>query len=249
MRSFVAALQFLTVFPGVGRVSCTESTIGRSSVWFPAVGLLIGACAVASDAVALHFFGKTVADVWAIVFLCAASGGLHADGLADTGDGFFSSRGKERILEIMRDSRIGTMGALFLLAVFSMKFAAFSSLPEFLRPQTLLLMPLAGRCAMLFQLSVLNYARADGGLCSAFVRYAPPALPWVATLWLASFGWVSLSWLGLQIAATTVLATAIFSIWCIKKIGGFTGDTLGACCEGAEVIPALTALAWCKTMV
>lgn len=244
IRPFVAALQFLTICPWVGSIPCEERQIGRSSVWFPAVGVLIGLCAAGVDFVVLSAFGKTVADVFAILFLVFASGGLHADGLADMGDGFFSARSKERILEIMRDSRIGTMGALFLGAVFSMKWAAFGSLPAELRWETLVMMPLAGRCAMLFHLSFLDYARKDSGLCTVFVRERTAVLPWLAAIWLGGFGWFALGWMGVGSLVATAGAAALVSVWCAKKIGGFTGDTLGACSEGAEVLPPLVVLAW-----
>ena len=170
MKPFIAALQFLTVCPLVSRVPCTERDIGRSTAWFPLVGLLIGAAVVALDRASLAFFPVPLASVIDVIALIAASGGLHADGLADAADGFLSSRPRERMLEIMRDSHTGAMGVIALISVFSLKVAALSAVPVALRPGVLLLMPFAGRCSMAVQLGMLNYART-GGLCSVFVQY------------------------------------------------------------------------------
>ena len=244
MKPLLAALQFLTVCPFVCRVSCDERQIGRSVTWFPLIGLMAGAAVAWLDNGALHLLGPLTASVLAVIALLAVSGGLHADGLADTGDGFLSARPKERILEIMRDSRIGAMGVLAIVSVFALKCAALTSLPVGNRWSTLLLMGLAGRCSMVLQLSLLPYARQDGGLCSVFVRYRRRLDPWLAGIILAVGGWAISGGEGLCAVGGSVLALLVFTAWCRNKIGGFTGDTLGAGCEIIELVPALVGAAW-----
>ncbi len=239
MKSLVAAFQFLSICPLVCRIPCNERQIGRSVVWFPLLGLLAGGVAAGVGWAAAHWFTPLVASVMSVLVLMAVSGGLHADGLADTADGFLSSRPRERVLEIMRDSRIGAMGVLALLGVFSLKCAALVSVPTAYHWEILLLMGLAGRCSMVLQLSWLPYARKDGGLCSVFVRYRSLLDPWLAVLVLGLGGWGIAGKEGLFMMAGSVVAILIFSAWCRRKIGGFTGDTLGAGCEIVELIPAL----------
>jgi adenosylcobinamide-GDP ribazoletransferase len=243
MKPFVAALQFLTICPVFSRVACDERDIGRSTPWFPIVGLLIGAAAALLDRAALTFFPLPLASVVDVIALMAASGCLHADGLADTADGFLSSRPRERILEIMRDSHTGAMGVVALISVFSLKVAALSAVPIAFRPSVLLMMPFAGRSSMVVQLGMLDYART-GGLCSVFVQYLRRSdVIWTLGI-LAAVGWMVGGSFGLCAVGASGGGIVIFSLWCRKKIGGFTGDTLGAGCELVEVIPALLAVAW-----
>ena len=243
MKSLIAAFQFLTICPFVSRVSCDEGDIGRSTPWFPLVGLVIGAVVAVLDFCLRSIFPQSVVSVIDVIALLAASGGLHADGLADTADGFLSSRPRERILEIMRDSRIGAMGVVALVCVFALKVAALAAVPAWMRASTLILMPLVGRGTMLVQLEMNNYARS-GGLCSLFVQYQrrSDASLSIAVLVVAA-GLIG-GLFGLCSVVASAGGIALFAQWCRNKIGGFTGDTLGAGCELAEVIPALLAVAW-----
>ncbi|MEI7958104.1 MAG: adenosylcobinamide-GDP ribazoletransferase [Verrucomicrobiota bacterium] len=243
MKRLIAALQFLTVCPFVSRVACDERDIGRSTPWFPLVGLLIGAVVMLLDRGISALLPPLLSSVIAVVALIAASGGLHADGLADTADGFLSSRPRERMLEIMRDSHTGAMGVLGIVCVFSLKVAALASVPSSLRWPALLLMPFAGRCSMVIQMALLPYARS-GGLCSVFVKDARRSDVILTLLILGVVSWLVGGLFGLCAVGVSVVAVAIFSLWCRSKIGGFTGDTLGAGCEWVELIPALVAAAW-----
>ncbi|MEI8235154.1 MAG: adenosylcobinamide-GDP ribazoletransferase [Verrucomicrobiota bacterium] len=243
MKSLIAALQFLTVCPCVARVTCSERDIGRSTPWFPLVGLLIGAAVAFLDRGLSALFPPLLSSAISVVALVAASGGLHTDGLADTADGFLSSRPRERMLEIMRDSRIGAMGVLGIVCVLALKSAALYSVPGPVRWLVLLLMPLAGRCSMVVQLSLLPYARS-GGLCSVFVQNQRRADVVLTLGVFASAAWLIGGVFGLCAVGASVAGVGIFSVWCRSKIGGFTGDTLGAGCELVELIPALAAAAW-----
>ena len=243
MKRLIAALQFLTVCPFASRVACDERDIGRSTPWFPLVGLLIGAAVARLDRGLGALFPPLLSSAIAVVALLAASGCLHADGLADTADGFLSARPRERVLEIMRDSRTGAMGVLGIVCIFSLKAAALAAVPSPLRWQALLLMPFAGRCSMVFQMTLLPYARS-GGLCSLFVQNARRYDAVLALGVLAAVGWLVGGLFGICAAGVSLAAIAIFSLWCRSRIGGFTGDTLGAGCEWVELMPALVAAAW-----
>ena len=244
MKRLIAALQFLTVCPFVSRVACDERDIGRSTPWFPLVGLLIGAAVALLDRGLSAWFPSSLESVISVIALIAASGGLHTDGLADTADGFLSSRPRERMLEIMRDSRTGAMGVVAIVCVFALKVAALSAVTGSQRFGTLLLMPFAGRCSMLIQLGMLDYARSGGGLCSLFVQNLRRSDVILAVGLLAAVGWLVGDTFGLCAMGLSVAVVAVFALWSRSKIGGFTGDTLGTGCELAELIPALVAVAW-----
>ncbi len=108
------------------------------------------------------YFPPTVAAVGIVVFMTLISKGFHLDGLADTADGFISSRPRERILEIMRDSHIGTMGVLAIVAVMGPKFSALVSVPDEAIPYAAGFAALSGRCAIVLYINISKYARESG---------------------------------------------------------------------------------------
>lgn len=228
MKSFFAALSFLTRLP-VPHCWCGgERELGRSLAFFPIVGLLIGAFVAALGELLGLVFPPLVASAILVIALLAVSGGLHLDGLADTADAFFSSRSRERMLEIMRDSRSGPMGVMAVVCVLLIKFSALASAPAAQRWAVLLLMPLAGRAALVVSLQLLPYARAQGGLASIFHAQRSRGLAaWAVTL-LAGAGWCALGRAGLVAACATVVVIFLFAACTRRKIGGLTGDTLGA---------------------
>jgi len=243
MKSLIAALQFLTICPFVSNIQCSGRQIGRSTPYFPLVGIIIGGAAALLDHAAIHFFPPLLASAITVIAMIAASGALHMDGLGDTADGFLSSRPRERILEIMKDSHAGAMAVITIGCVIVLKIAALASIPVGFRLPVVFLMPLAGRCALVFHLAVLDYARA-GGLATLFVENRRKRDPMVALIILAAAGWFCSGQLGMLIAGLVIVVTLVFSYWCKAKIGGFTGDTLGASCEIIELIPALIAAAY-----
>ncbi|MFH0938110.1 MAG: adenosylcobinamide-GDP ribazoletransferase [Planctomycetota bacterium] len=244
MKSLLAALRFLTIIPFPALIRTEERDLTRSVWFFPIVGLLIGAIVGALDYGLLHLFPSLVAGVLIVVALLIISGGLHLDGLADTADGFFSSRPRERILEIMKDSRSGPMAVAAVVCVLSLKIAALASIIHEQRWAIILLMALAGRCALVIHLALLPYAKAEGGLGMVFKQSSS----WQQALWalavLGVTGWLTCAWAGLIASGSVTLVTLLFSAWCYRKIGGLTGDTLGAVCELTEIVPALVMTAW-----
>ncbi len=239
MRGFLAALRFLTLFPGGGRIAPED--LERAPAWFPGIGLLLGAAAAAADALGaaagLPGFLRALA---AVALLAAASGGLHLDGLADTADGFCGVRDRRQVLAVMQDSRIGTMGVLALFFVLAFKVASLQAMEPTLRWRALLFAPLAGRCLMVLTLHRLPYAREEGGMATVFHgRPQRQAAAVAATLFalssLALFGPGS----GMFLVALPAGGAWLLSRWSRRRIGGATGDTLGATSEVAETLALL----------
>lgn len=241
IRSFLAALQFLSILPIRTQFETVE--IGRSTPFFPIVGLLIGGTVAVLDHFLFNaYFPPAVSSVLSVAALAAVSGGLHLDGLADTADGFLSSRPKERILEIMRDSRIGTMGAIALIAILGLKVAALASALDPLRWRALVLAPLAGRCMLVVAMSRAPYARPGGGLAGVFLENRKVWHVLCALIILTGTAYALTNWRGLLIAAGCVVVATTFSAYSRRKIGGITGDTLGAVCEIVETFVLVAAL-------
>jgi adenosylcobinamide-GDP ribazoletransferase len=128
MKYFWTALAFLTIFPTPKKYSAGIENLGESAIWFPVVGLLIGgltALAFSGFQLFLPTFLGSALTVWVWIVL---TGGLHLDGLADCCDGMLNASSAERRLEIMKDPRIGTFGAIGLVFVILLKVAAVDAL-------------------------------------------------------------------------------------------------------------------------
>lgn len=237
---FAAAIRFLTILPLPGSLGTTEEELKGATVFFPLVGLLLGCIALPVIRAFHLLLPSQVTAVLATLVLLAFSGGLHLDGLADTADGFFSSRPRERILEIMRDSATGVMGVIAVVLLLLLKVSCLASLVDTTDLSAVVfLMPLGGRTAILLMMGFLPYARSQGGLATVFYsrRSRVAALCSLlffslVTIFIAGIG-------GLAAVLAVVLLVAMFGWFCQRKIGGATGDTLGAACELAEAVVAL----------
>lgn len=244
--AFLSALAFLTPVRVPERWCGGQRGLRGAPAFFPVVGAVIGGVAAAITFGLDQVLPALAASVVVVLVLVAASRGLHIDGLADTADGLFSARPRDRVLEIMRDSHIGTMGVVAVAGVLLLKVALLSSVEGSLRWQMVLLAPIAGRCALLLVMSVFPYARPEGGLATVFVsgrRRAVLLAAWaVAALFVA--GWLCASKRGL-VAAGAALAAALLLGWYVyRRVGGYTGDTLGASSEVVEIVPFLVAVIW-----
>ena len=244
MRGLAAALRFLTVLPLPGRLGASGEELAGSVPWFPVVGVFIGLGAAGVAWLAFRFAPPAVAAVLVVIALAAVSKGLHLDGLADAADGLLSSRTRERMLEIMKDSRIGVMGVLALLAVLGLKVTALASLEPGQAWAAALLMPVAGRCAMTMLMGVLPYARPEGGLGALFALGKNPAPAIWALLVMMGVGLAVGHGMGLVAMGMAAGVAAVFG-WQVRRVlGGMTGDTLGAVCEIAEMVPVVAMAMW-----
>jgi adenosylcobinamide-GDP ribazoletransferase len=187
------------------------------------------------------------ASVFVVLVLVAASAGLHMDGLADTADGLLSSRPRARVLEIMRDSHIGAMGVIAVVGVLLLKVTLLSSIVDgSSRWRMVLLAPVAGRCALLLVMSVFPYARQEGGLATVFQpghRRAVLLAVWSVVVLFVT-GWLCASYRGLAIAGASLAGALLLGWYVRRRIGGYTGDTLGATSELVEILPFLVAAIW-----
>lgn len=237
-RSFVIAWQFLTAIP-VAR-SCDDpkpEELAASMGWYPAIGALLGLVLVAADFLFDWIVTGPVTDGLLLVLLVVVTRGLHQDGLADTLDGMAGGRTQAARLAIMRDGRIGAIGATGLVLVLGLKYVALTEIPDEGRMAILFCLPAVGRWAMVVSAISAPYARAEGGLAQPFVAHLSSRhLFWATALLGLILGWsvgpfgavVCLALTGLAVSALTLLARRLF--------GGVTGDTLGAVNEVAEVL-------------
>jgi adenosylcobinamide-GDP ribazoletransferase len=234
VNGFWLALGFLTTLPA-RPVPYVPGGLGRAAAWFPVIGLLIGVLLLLVQAAAARLFGPPVAAVLVVVAWAALTGGLHLDGLADCCDGLLVSAPRERRLEIMRDPRVGSFAVTGLVLALLLKAAAVFSLgTDFAAASGLVLAPVWARWWILFA-ARRRAARAEG-LGSSFAAALAPRLMAVALLLplvllgiVAWFDWRSLVGVALSgLACLGVLQLAQ------ARIGGITGDVLGAVVELTE---------------
>ena len=228
----LAALQFLTILP-VKR-NFTSEQIGRSTVWFPVVGFVIGAILFGLHYILELILPIALVNALLIAVLVILSGGLHLDGLSDTIDGLAGHRTPERRLEIMRDSHIGAIGAVGLFLFLIIEYVCLNSIPEKYLPFTLLLAPAVSRWAMVYAIFVFPYARPEG-LGKAFKQAVGRSEFLIASFLTMLLAVILFPTAGPVIAAGTWIIISLSAFYIKRQIGGLTGDTYGAINEIALI--------------
>jgi adenosylcobinamide-GDP ribazoletransferase len=221
----VGAATLLTRLP-VGGLTRTHPP-AASCVWaYPVVGALVGGIGALALAIGMRLgLSQPIAAVWALAATVLATGGLHEDGLADTADGFGGGRTVDRKLAIMRDSRIGSYGALALGFSLTLRLAALalSAHPAL----AMILAGLLGRGAMLLPLLLLRPARADG-LAASLATPGRTAI--IAGLLIAA----AASWFAPAAGLAALLSGLALTALARRQIGGYSGDVFGATEQLAE---------------
>ena len=237
LKPLICAWQFLTAVPVSREVHdpAPEELAGSMS-WYPFVGILLGGLLAVTDVLLGRWLPREVVAALLILLLVAMTRGLHQDGLADTLDGLAGGRMPADRLTIMRDPRIGAIGATGLFLSLILRYSALVSLPEAFRFAVLLCMPAIGRWGMVVGAYGASYARAEGGLAAPFLAHLSAkhilgATVVILCLMVWSFGVVP--------AMTALLIGGLLSrlatIFYCHLFGGVTGDTLGATNELTEV--------------
>lgn len=228
MNSLIHALTFLTVLP-MPQVAWRDGDLGRAAAWFPTVGLLLGAILCGAWWLLGQLFSPLITAVLLVTLWAALTGGLHLDGLADCGDGLLVAATAERRLDIMRDSRLGTFGAVSLILFLALKIAAVGELRS---PLALLLAPTVGR--LLILPTAQRPPARSGGLGAGFAAAVPRGSAMAGSIFVLLLA-LLIGWRGLAGIAAALLAAV--GLWRLAqaRIGGVTGDVMGAVIELAEL--------------
>jgi adenosylcobinamide-GDP ribazoletransferase len=233
LRPLAVALGFLTRVPvPVGAVAPRD--LGRAVTWFPAVGAALGAALVAAHHAVAGRLAPGLAALALVALHAALTGGLHLDGVADVFDALGGGRGRrDRMLAILRDSRIGAHGAVALVLLLAAKSLAVAELVAHRATWALYACPAAARWAVVPLVIAFPYARPDG-LGKPFHGHAGPRQLAGATLITA----LAIGWLGARILAPMLgaaMAALAIALWLHHRLGGLTGDVYGAAIEAAEL--------------
>ena len=240
IRAFALALQLLTRLPVPSSSSPPRpEELGLSVLFFPVVGLLIGVL-LAGLHTALWLIDPGVLAALVLATWVLLTGGLHLDGLADTADAWIGGQGdRDRTLAIMKDSRSGPIAIVAIVLVLLAKFAALQALLAGDARVILLLAPVLGRAVILLLLITTPYVRPDG-LGAPYAHYLPRWSCGLLVILIATVTVAFLEWQGGALLAALGVGFIGWRHGLMARLGGLTGDTLGAACELAETVVLLT---------
>jgi adenosylcobinamide-GDP ribazoletransferase len=242
VRNFLRALSFLTILP-VGQATLSDGReLARSMVFFPLVGLVIGLLLALGYYLFSLLFPKSLV-LWLIIGLLALlTRGLHLDGFADTLDGLASGGTKEKILEVMKDSRIGTFGVIGLILLMGAKYLALNQILNSSIYNSLILMTVLGRNSMVLVCYGSAYVRPEGGLAKSFVENLRLHELIISLASAFAIAFILQGMKGIIVFLGVCFFDLGYRLFFIRKLGGVTGDILGAANELSELFCVLLLL-------
>ncbi|WP_223264588.1 adenosylcobinamide-GDP ribazoletransferase [Sulfuriferula plumbiphila] len=248
LRLFFIALQFFTRLPVPRWVGFEPDWLRHAARYFPAVGMVVGTVTAGVYVLSIRIWPQPVAVLLSTIAGIYLTGAFHEDGFADTCDGLGGGNTPQRVLEIMKDSRMGAYGAIGIGLMLALKFVVLSSLPIYAAAMALLAAHPLSRLASTALIWRLSYAKADGKakplaqpmstleFCIATVT---ASLPVVAICVADRLSWQAIVTGSIAMVVATLWLAGIF----LRRIGGYTGDCLGALQQVAEVVFYLGLLA------
>ena len=248
LRLFFTALQFFTRLPIPRWVGFDPAWLNQASRYFPLVGMVVALITVAAYALAAWLLPAPVAAIISTAVGIYATGAFHEDGFADMCDGFGGGMTPERVLEIMKDSRIRAYGGIGTICMLGLKLTTLAMLPPPAAIGALLVAHPLSRLMATSLIWRLDYARAEGKAKPLAQKMSSAEFLIAAvTAILPALAVIALRWLPLAALLAGVLAAGIASLWLarkfVRRIGGYTGDCLGAVQQVSEVMFYLCALA------
>jgi len=233
---FITALQFLTTITISKSYKTNEQTYGECTMFYPIVGILLGLILIGLNIILSMFLHREIVDIFLLLSLTILTGGLHLDGLCDLVDAYKGGTNKETIITIMKDTHVGAMGVVGVIFLILIKYAALTNIPLDLKNTYLVIAPTIGRWSILQMVFTSRYARTTNGLGSPLIKYTTTKglILGLTTTLLPTI-------LLLEIKGIIIwIISVIFTLWFTKhneeKIGGVTGDIMGATCELNETL-------------
>jgi adenosylcobinamide-GDP ribazoletransferase len=239
MNNFITALQFFTRIRLCRQDKWADDAFSLSVTWFAPAGAVIGAFLAALSTL----FAPFDSLLRAALLLAAETfitGGILSDGLLDTADGVFSGRGRGRMLEIMKDSRVGASGVIAFGTLAFLKVAAYNALASDFLPFAAFAMPIVTRLAIAFAITHFKYARPEG-IGKLFSQHAKKSYAYKAGAFAALLLWPAFSWPLAGAAALCIFYSLLAAHWLSNTLGGLTGDTYGFVAETGGVVFLLSA--------
>lgn len=226
----LSAISFLTIIP-----IKKKEVLSVTLFWFPLVGLFLGGCLVLINFIFGKLFIREISIALLVIFYTVITGAIHLDGLADTIDGIFSGVSeKAKILEIMDDSRIGTQGVIAIIFLLLLKFLLLLNIPKNMLNQVLVFTPVIGRWFMVISLYISKPAKING-LGKLFIERVNFKNVLSTTIFSISLFLILFKLKFVFALFVIALLSFTFLKYISHRIGGMTGDTIGAVNELSEV--------------
>ena len=238
IATFLLAVQFLTRLPVRSTGIYSETRMAASVRYYPLVGLLVGSVCAAFYAASLLILPSNTSVLLAIAVGLFFTGAFHEDGLADTFDGIGGGLTREKSLQIMKDSRLGTYGTLALVVMLALKAGSLMGLSQ----EFVIAAFVAGhglsRLSSVFVIATSSYVRdhgtgkpVAGGLSAVSLAFVLVTGAVIAIVWCVFFPPLSLVFAVFGVVVGHILMRLFFE----RKLGGYTGDTLGAVQQASEL--------------
>jgi len=251
LRDLSLAIRFLTIFPiasfplsnnsNQDEEEGLEENFANSMAFFPLVGMLIGVSLVVLRRIFYYLpVSPLIGDTLILIVWIWLSGGLHLDGFADSVDGFSGGHNKEEILKIMKDSATGAKGVVALVSLLLLKFVLLVEMPLFLKDAVLFFTPTVGRWSMVIAAFLGKPARLKNSMGKLFMDYVGWREVIFASLTMAVIGILLFKLYFLPLVIIGIGIVLLILKYCQKRIGGISGDILGAINEIVEVFILLT---------
>lgn len=243
MNNFTLMIQFFTRLPISINLTCETTNFRGGTIFLPLVGLIIGLFQWGVYFLLIDLFPSNITAIFVLLSGVLITGGFHLDGLGDTCDGFFAFKGKERIIEIMKDSRIGTYACIAIIIDLLLRFTAFSNLIDGSYDFGIITAPVMAKTLFVFMIYIGKQAKSKG-TGNLFIGNVGK-IELITAIALGSI--INIAILGalktLMITLICVSFTYLFNRFCEGKIGGLTGDILGANNEIIEMLTLILVIA------
>ena len=235
IRLLLTAMQYFTRIRVPAWVGHAPERLTGAVRYFPAIGLIVGASGAAVMWLAALVLPAPLPAMLSTAVTLLMTGAIHEDGLADTADGLGGGATRERALEIMKDPRVGVFGAIALMLMLLLKIATLTLMPLWTAMAALVAAHAFSRfCAVLVIFASRYVGSADRSRAAPVVEQVKIGDVIVAAL----FGLPALALCGPRVIVAILVAlmsVALLTRWCVRRIGGYTGDTLGATQQLAEI--------------
>jgi len=244
MNGLITAIRTLTAIPCPGK---DADDMSKSLPWFPIIGLIIGIALYILAIIIQKITDQNNPEITAIIIILASAlltRGMHLDGLADFADGFWGSMNREKVLEIMKDSCIGTYGTIALITITTTKWICITNLLQNHAGIWIIAATVISRTIQVNLASLYPYARQTDGTGAPFIKNAGAKNARLATI-LAAIMLITLLpgfWTPITALALGWIISILLGAWSRRRIGGITGDIIGASSELTETAILLLAI-------
>ena len=236
MKSFLLALRFLTIIPLGRHKEINPASVAAAGKYYPLIGLVIGGLLWSFFYGVDFIFPLPVSIGLLVIFWVILTGALHLDGLADCLDGLYAGTNPKERLEVMKDVHLGTMGVIGLILILGIKYLV---LREIMSVPSLglwiIFIPAVSRWTSIFLAYFFPYARPAAGLGQALVNGTGKKELFWATLLAWGPVLIVMQYYGLGLVVVQLIWSTLCGWYFLKKLGGVTGDVLGAVIESSEV--------------